>query len=82
MAGKLNIYNLHGQQLTIATTCCNLQKAMANHCSILLRNSHGMCNTSVIDNNVNGRILSKGDPSPGEENHGEQVLLNHHQVTV
>ena len=39
-------------------------------------------NTSVIDNSMNGRILSKGNPLLSQENNGEQVAPDHHQVTV
>ena len=52
----------HAQPLNIPTTCCNLQKAMANHCSILSRTIMDMYNASVIDNSMNRRILSKGNP--------------------
>ena len=38
--------------------------------------------TSVIDNSLNGIILSKGNPLLSQENHVEQVVPNHHQVTV
>ena len=41
-----------------------------------------MYNTNVIDNSMYGRILSQGNPSLSQDNHGEQVVPDHHQVTV
>ena len=35
-----------------------------------------------MDNSVNGRILSKCNPLLGQDSHEEQVIPDHHQVTV
>ena len=76
----------HSQPLTIPTTCCNLQKVMANHCIIFAKNNHGYAQLYityyVIYNTVNGRVLSKDNPSLSQDNHGEQVVPDCHQMIV